>query len=292
MRLEDDRGSIDVPGGKVCYRITGEGAGIPLLTLHGGPGMPSDYLSTLEALGDERRVIFYDQLGCGDSDKPTDVKLWRLERFVEELSQVRTALSLDRFHLLGHSWGSMLGLEYALGRPAGLTSLVLAGPCLSVSRWLEDVELYRADLPEQTQRTLDEHETAGTTGSPEYEAAAMVFYKRHFCRLDPWPAMVQRTWDRIGFPVYVTMWGPSEFTQTGNLRSYERVDRLHEIRIPTLFTCGRYDEASPEATALYVKEVEGAEMAVFEASSHTPHIEEEGKYVQTIRGFLRRAEHR
>jgi len=292
MRLEDDRGSIDVPGGRVRYWIAGKGAGIPLLTLHGGPGMPSDYLSTLESLCNERRVIFYDQLGCGESDKPADVKLWRLERFVEELRQVRAALGLDRFHLFGHSWGSMLGLEYALGRPPGLASLVLAGPCLSVRRWLEDVERYRAALPEQIQRTLDEHETAGTTGSPEYEAAAMVFYKRHFCRLDPWPATVQRTWDRIGNSVYVTMWGPSEFTQTGNLRSYERVDRLHEIRIPTLFTCGRYDEASPEATALYAKEVVGAEKVIFEESSHTPHVEEEPRYVQTIRGFLRRAEHR
>jgi proline-specific peptidase len=290
MNANRDEGYVNVPGGRVWYRIAGSGDGLPLLALHGGPGMPSDYLSPLEALGDERPVVRYDQLGCGESDQPDDIRLWQLGRFVDELRTVRTALGLDRFHLLGHSWGSMLGVEYALTRPEGLVSLILAGPCLSVRRWLEDVERYRAALPESTQRTLDVHEAAGTIDSPEYVAATMVFYKRHFCRLDPWPDNLQRTWDRIGFPVYVSMWGPTEFTQTGNLRDFERVDRLHEIHVPTLFTCGRYDEASPEATAMYAREIPGSEVVVFENSSHTPHIEEETAYIETVRSFLRRTE--
>jgi proline iminopeptidase len=291
MKAIPKQGYVDVPGGKVWYRSAGGGEALPLLTLHGGPGMPSDYLMPLESLGDERSVIFYDQLGCGESDKPDDASLWHLERFVEELRRVREFLGLERFHLLGHSWGSMLGVEYALTRPPGLVSLLLAGPCLSVRRWLEDAERCRATLPEEVQRTLDEHELAGTLESPAYTDAAMVFYKRHFCRIDPWPSYLQRTWDRLGLPVYVTMWGPTEFTQTGNLRDFERVARLSEIRLPTLFTCGGYDEASPEATAMYAREIEGAQVAVFEASSHTPHIEEEAAYIRTVRDFLKRAEH-
>ncbi len=290
MTVNQGEGYVNVPGGRVWYRIAGAGDALPLLTLHGGPGMPSDYLSPLEALGDERPVVRYDQLGCGESDQPEDASLWQLGRFADELRSVRQSLGLERFHLLGHSWGSMLGVEYALTQPRGLVSLILAGPCLSVRRWLEDVEHYRAALPEETQRTLDVHEEAGTIESPEYLAAAMVFYKRHFCRMDPWPEYLQRTWDRIGFPVYVTMWGPTEFTQTGNLRDFERVDRLREIHVPTLFTCGRYDEASPGATSMYAREITGAEVVVFENSSHTPHVEEEAGYVRAVRDFLRQAE--
>src|SRR5215470_13623320 len=99
-------GFVAVEGGRVWYRIVGSGGGIPLITLHGGPGAPHDYLEPLAALGDERPVIFYDQLGCGKSDRPTNPKLWRVERFVKELAQLRAALKIDRAHLLGQSWGS------------------------------------------------------------------------------------------------------------------------------------------------------------------------------------------
>jgi proline iminopeptidase len=285
-------GYVNVTGGRVWYQVVGSDDATPLLTLHGGPGYPHDYLEPLAALADERPVVFYDQLGCGRSDRPGDLSLWRAERFVEELGQVREALGLERTHILGQSWGSMLATDYALTRPAGLVSLILADPPLSIPRWLEDAAKYRRELPAEIQDTLNRHEAAGTTDSDEYDAAAMEYYKRHVCRLDPWPDAIMRAFEGAGHVVYETMWGPSEFFMTGSLKGYDRASRLREIGVPTLFLCGRYDEATPEATAWYHSLLPGSKFVVFEQSSHMPHLEEPEAYLATVQDFLRRIEGR
>ena len=136
--IPSQEGYIPVTGGRVWYRIVGTRPGIPLLTLHGGPGANSDYLQPLAALADERPVIFYDQLGSGKSDHPDDPALWVLDRFVEELAQVRTGLGFTQVHLFGHSWGTMLATEYALTQPSGLVSLILSGPVLSAPCYVQD----------------------------------------------------------------------------------------------------------------------------------------------------------
>jgi proline iminopeptidase len=238
-------------------------------------------------LADVRPVIFYDQLGCGNSDRPEEPNLWRSERFVEELAEVRQTLDLERVHILGHSWGSMLATDYALTQPEGIASLILASPPLSIPRWLEDVAAYRKQLPVYVQEVLDQNEVAGTTDSEQYEAAVMEFYRLHVCRLDPWPEILEQAFAGAGLQVYNTMWGPSEFFMTGNLANYDRTSRVGEIVIPVLFTCGRYDEASPGATAWYQSLIPQAEIAIFENSSHTPHLEEMEHYLQVVQEFLR-----
>jgi proline iminopeptidase len=285
-------GYIPVRGGRVWYKVVGEGDAVPLLTLHGGPGVPHDYLEPLAELAEERPVVFYDQLGCGNSDQPDDTSLWRVERFVEELGQVRAALGLERVHLLGQSWGSMLATDYALTRPPGLVSLILANPALSIPRWTADTAALRAALPLEVQEVLDRHEAAGTTASDEYESATMAFYQRHVCRLDPWPDALTRAVARLSRPVYEYMQGPNEFVITGTLKDYDRTGRLHELTVPTLFLCGRYDEATPEATAWYHSLVPGSELVIFEHSSHMPHLEEPERYQEVLQDFLHRADAR
>ncbi len=285
-------GFVSVSGGRVWYQVIGTGDAIPLLALHGGPGVPHDYLETLADLADERPVIFYDQLGCGRSDRPEDGTLWHIERFVEELNLVCRALGLTQVHLLGQSWGTMLATDYALLQPPGLVSLILAGPALSIPRTIEEMSYLVAELPAEVQTTLRRHEAAGTTDSPEYQQAADVFNQRHLCRLQPAPDPLQRAVAGMGLPVYRTMWGPSECNCTGNLKQYDRTGRLGEITVPTLFTVGRYDETTPAATAWYHELMPGSEMVVFEQSAHLPHLEEPELYLQTIRDFLRRVEHR
>jgi proline iminopeptidase len=282
------KGFVRVEGGRVWYRIVGTGSGVPLLTLHGGPGAPHDYLEPLEALGDGRPVVFYDQLGCGKSDRPTDKALWRVERFVRELAQVRRALGLNRVHILGQSWGTILAVDYMLTRPAGVESLILADPAISIPRWMRDAARYRRKLPEAMQATLARHEKAGNMACLEYLGATLAFYKRHVCRLDPWPEPLHRTLRSFGTEVYSTMWGPNEFVATGTLKSYDRTSRLREISVPTLFLCGRYDEATPESTAFYARRIRGAATVVFEKSAHMPHLEETAKYLRVVRDFLRR----
>jgi proline-specific peptidase len=283
-------GYVEVTGGKVWYRITGAGDGVPLLLLHGGPGFTSEYLEPLESLGEARPVVFYDQLGCGRSDRPSDPSLWSVERFVAEVGQVREALRLEKVHILGQSWGSMLAVDYALTRPSGVTSLILASPPLSIRRWTEDARRLICELPGDTASVITSHEREGYLGCPEYQAAVAEYYRQHLCRMRPWPAALERAFAGASQAVYETMWGPNEFTVTGVLATYERAERLSEITLPTLFTCGRFDEATPGATAWYQGKVAGSRLRVFEDSAHLPHLEQAGAYAGAVQAFLRECE--
>jgi proline-specific peptidase len=264
---------------------------IPLLLLHGGPGASHDYLEPLELLSDERPVIFYDQLGGGNSDRPDDRSLWTIERFTEELEHVREALHLHEVHILGQSWGTMLGVDYMLTKkPHGVVSLILSGSCLSAARWGADQKAYLLGFSEAIQRVIQKSEASGDFSSSEYQEAMMQYYKRHVCRLDPWPECLTRTFEKLRHAVYEYMWGPSEFTITGVLKNYDRTARLKEISIPTLFTCGQYDEATPDTTTYYHTMLPGSEIAVLEGASHEHHIERPEHYMQAVRSFLHLAE--
>jgi len=285
-------GYISVPGGNIWYRILGgDQPGLPLVVLHGGPGFPHDYLEPLEALSDERQVIFYDQLGCGNSDIPEDSALWTLGRFVDELEQVLQVLKLEKYHLLGQSWGTMLAVDFLLTRtPSGVASLILSGPCLSVARFMADQRAYLLEFPQDMQKIIQETEVTGDFKSPEYQNAMLIYYQRHVCRLDPWPDCLVRSMEKMGRSVYEQMWGPSEFTMTGNLKDYERIVQLKDIVVPVLFTCGRYDEATPSSTALYHDQLPGSEMVIFEDASHEHHLEKTELYLKIGRDFLSRSE--
>jgi proline iminopeptidase len=273
----------------VWYRIVGSGTRTPLLLLHGGPGAPSYYLKPLAALADERPVVFYDQLGAGRSDQPTDTTLWRTQRFVDELAKVREWLGLKQVHILGHSWGTMLAVDYMLTRPSGVRSLILASPALSISRWLHDTDSLRATLPDSVKAILAKHEQAGTMDSPEYQSAVIGFYKHFMSRLDPWSADIEY-FAQLRFSVSLTMWGPNEFIATGNLKHYDRTDRLHEIKVPTLFTAGQYDEAAPATTKYYQSLVTGSKFVLLENSAHLTMQDEPEQYVKVVREFLREVE--
>jgi proline iminopeptidase len=283
-------GYVDVEGGRVWYRIEGGGSGVPLLTLHGGPGVSHDYLEPLIALGDERPVVFYDQLGAGKSERPEDASLWTVERFVRELQAVRDALGLREVHLLGQSWGTMLAVDYALTGAPGIRSMVLANPCLSVSRWARDADRLISELPEETRVIIEKHRETETFDDPAFQRALGVWYRRHMCRLDPWPEAMLRTATSGNRAVYTAMWGRTDFVATGATRDYERADDLHRLTMPVLYLTGRYDTATPETTAYYQAQTPNAELVVFEASSHSPHLEEPDAFMAVVRRFLRRAD--
>jgi proline iminopeptidase len=163
---------------------------------------------------------------------------------------------------------------------------------LSVRRWLEDAATLKKTLPESAQAAIARHESAGTFDSPEYQSAVMEYYKRYLCRRDPWPEDVNRTFAELGQSVYGTMWGPSEFTATGSLRTYERAEQLKTLNLPVLFTTGRYDEATPATTEYYRSVVPGAQLKIFENSGHFTMQDEPDAYVDAIREFLREVETR
>jgi L-proline amide hydrolase len=291
-------GYVPFRGYRTWYRVVGAGeepGKLPLLCLHGGPGGTHDYLESLEAMAETgRRAVFYDQLGCGRSDLPDDASLWTVELFLDEVDAVRDALGLGRVHVFGSSWGGMLAMEYALTQPPGLASLVLASSPASIPQWVEETGRLRADLPEDVQATLDRHEAAGTTSDPEYTDAAMVFYKRHVCRVDPWPDYVRRSFRFIEEHgvVYRTMNGPSEFHVTGTLRDWSVVDRLGEIRVPTLVVTGEHDEATPAINRTVSDGILGAESVIVPGASHMAHVERTEDYLRLLDDFLTRVESR
>ena len=294
--LPVQEGRLPFHGFSNWYRTIGgptEAGKFPVLVLHGGPGAAHDYLEPIEALAATgRMVIFYDQLGCGLSDHPHDPSLWQVPLFIEEVAAVRQALGLDRLHILGQSWGGMLGMEYALTQPEGLVSLIVANSPASMTQWVSEANRLRAGLPQEVQATLLEHESAGTTDSAEYQAAVMVFYGRHVCRTDPLPEYVQRSFAQIDADpeVYHTMNGPSEFHVVGRLKGWDITERLGEIRTPTLVLSGRYDEATPLIAQTVQRGIPGAEWVLFEESSHMPHVEETGRYIEVVDEFLTRIE--
>ncbi len=290
--LSPGEGYVDVPGGRVWYRIVGSGRATPLLVLHGGPGVPSYYLKPLAALADERPVVFYDQLGAGHSEAPADTTLWQVDRFVRELARVREELGISEVHILGHSWGSMLAVDYMLTQPLGVQSLVLASPALSVARWVRDADSLKATLPDSVQAIIAHHEASGTTDAAEYQDAVMEYYRRFLARKQPWSADIDSTFAQFNTDLYGYMWGPSEFAATGTLKDYDRTNRLPELGLPVLFTAGRYDEATPSTVAFFQRQVPGAELAILEASAHLTMQDEPEEYVRIIRDFLRRVEQR
>ena len=290
-----EEGYISFQGYRTWYRVVGareEPGKLPLLCLHGGPGAPHDYLEPLEAVaGTGRRVIFYDQLGCGNSDVPTDPSIYTMALYLQELDAIRRALGLERVHILGHSWGAMLAMEYALAPAVGMASLILADGGASSPQWATEMRRLVAELPPEVQERIQTHEAAGTTDSLEYEEACRLFFSRHGSgRIDPRPDCLNRMDDKPGDEVYQTMWGPCDFLVTGTLKDWDIVGRLGEIRAPTLVIGGRHDHATPLITETVHRGIPGSEWVIFEKSGHFPHLEETERYLQVLNRFLSQVE--
>ncbi len=267
-QLKPEEGYIQVAGGRIWYKIVGTGNGVPLMVLHGGPGFTHDYLDPLSALGTDRPVIFYDQLGAGLSDHPNDTTLWRIPAFVNRLDEIRDALGLRKMDIYGHSWGTILGSEYTLKYPKRVNALVLASPALSIPRWIKDADSLLTTLPDSVQQVIHQNEAAGTYDSPAYQNAMMDYYSRYLARKMPWPANVDTSFARANMAIYNYMQGPSEFTFTGTLTDYDVTNRLGLISVPVLFTCGEYDEARPATVRYYQSLIPGAEMIVIPDAGH------------------------
>jgi proline iminopeptidase len=284
----ETEGRLGVPGGRVWYRRLGAGDATPLLMLHGGPGAGSDYIAPLgEALASDRPVVFWDQLGCGRSDAPDDTSLWTLDRFVAEVDAVRDALGLDRIDLFGQSWGGWLAIEYMTRGTTGVERLVLASTSASTREFTDAARLLIEALPEPHRTTLIEGGERGAYDTPEYEAAMTEFYRRHLCRMDPWPAALRASIANLdGNAVYAYMNGPTEFDVIGTLVGWDRTADLGRIDVPTLITVGRHDEIPPSCAETLRAGIPDARVVVLEHSGHISHLEEPETYLRAMRGFL------
>jgi proline iminopeptidase len=287
--MSDHEGMLDVPGGRVWYRSLGDD-GVPILMLHGGPGFPSDYMEPLAGLAANRRVIFYDQLGCGRSPAPDDPALWTVERFMDELDAVRDGLRLDQVHLLGSSWGGMLAMQYLLDRDRPPVALITTGSPASSPRWNQMAARLLSELDPADLAEIERVEAAGIVEGPELDAAVRPFYQRHVCRMDPWPDGLLRSDAAANRAMYRYMAGPSEFRIVGTLRDWDIMDRLSEISVPALITGGEFDECQPEHLQEVHERIPGSELRVIPDASHLCFAERTDVYIALVEDFLDRVE--
>lgn len=283
------QGFVDCKGYKTWFEIHGDLSwdATPLLVLHGGPGYPHDYLNPLEALAmHEVPVIFYDQLGCGKSDKPDDSDLWTIELFVQEIDTIRNALGLAKINLFGHSWGGTLALEYIFTDPVGVEKLILSSPLLDTAAWLQETDRLKDLLPGETAAIMRFHEKAGTTDTQEYKDAYQLFVEQFVCRIVPQPSgfsMADKGWSK---PVYETMWGSNEAIAIGSLRNYSALSKLDSINVPTLLLSGKYDEATPIQIEKAHRSIKNSEWILLENSSHSGFVEEQEKYLDILLQYI------
>jgi proline iminopeptidase len=281
-------GFIEVEGGKIWYRIDGEGDKTPVLLLHGGPGSSSFNLEPLKELSQDRPVIFLDQLGCGRSTRIMDTTLMTIEQNVEQLEQVRKALKLDNFYLYGHSWGTMLGMDYYVKYPKGIQGLIFSSPLFSTKIWTDDADTLIKTLPEATQKAIRESERLKNYANEAYKEAMKVYYKAYVRRSDKSKSQQDTAAKFFGENVYNFMWGPSEFTATGNLLNYNRLKDLPKITVPTLLTAGEYDEARPSSVRYYTSLIPGAQFKEIPQAAHSTMMDNPKEYIGVLREFLRK----
>ena len=293
-------GYLEREGHRTWYRVVGDlepGAQrAPVVLCHGGPGATHDYLEPLSALARSgRAVVLYDQLGNGRSDHlpDADPSFWTVELFERELAALAAHLGIDeRYHVLGQSWGGMLALLHGLERPPGLLSLVAADSPGSVADFVAGCNELLEGFPPEVVATIREGERTGETSTPEFQAAVMEFYKRHVCRLDPWPDEVNRAFGAIEADptVYGTMNGPTEFTVIGTIKDFDITERLGEIEVPVLLVSGAHDEVRPSVVAAMHERLRDSEWELFEDSSHMPHLEEPERFRTVVERFWERGE--
>jgi len=276
------------------YRVTGdlESTMTPLVVVHGGPGCSHDYLLSLAALARSGRpIVHYDQVGGGRSTHmpDQDPSFWTVDLFLAELDNLLKFLGIDdRYHLLGQSWGGMLGAEHAIRRPMGLEKLILSNSPASMALWASEAKILRGQMSSEVEAALDRHEADGTVDDPEYLAATQAYYDEHVCRILPNPPEVVRTFEIMSedSTVYNTMNGPNEFFCVGSLKEWSVVDQVHNIAVPTLLLSGRYDEATPATIQPFFDAIPDVSWEIFEESSHMPFVEETERYLIVVEEFL------
>jgi len=282
---------IPVMGGqyKVWTKKMGSGP-IKVLLLHGGPGFTHQYLEAMESFLPEAGIemYYYDQLGCGNSDKPADTSLWNTPRFVEEVEDVRKALGLENFVLYGQSWGGMLSIEYALKYQHNLRGLVISNMTAGIQSYLRRLNEITLQLPPAKQARLAALEAAQDYDNPEYTSLMMDdLYPLAICRCKPWPESVTRAFRDASMEVYNTMQGKSEFVVTGYFKDWERWDDLHKITVNTLTLGADYDTMDPADIRKMAELMPNATAAICPNGSHLAMWDDQAIYFEHLLKFLK-----
>jgi len=283
--LPQGEGRLAVPGGRIWYRVVGSGNSTPAILLHGGPGYSSFYMRSMEALGADRPVVRYDQLGGGKSDRITDTAMFNIAHFVSELDSLRSRLGYARFHVIGHSWGTILGLEYYRAHPDRVASLTLMSPALDIPAWEKNAKRLVKTLPDSEQKAIATREAERKFDAPDYQAALGDFYGRYVWR-HPVQAEMDSLTSTVNEAIYNYMQGPSEFTITGTLKQYDATPFLKDVKVPLLFTVGEFDEADAPTVKRQAAMAPGAKVVVIPGAAHIVQWDAPDTTNAVIRTFL------
>lgn len=281
-----NEGYVEVEGGRIWYRILGQVEKTPLIAMHGGPGGTHRSFYLLEPITEDRPLILFDQLGSGKSGAHRDTSLLKVDNFVEQVHALRKALDLDEVYLLGASWGTALALESYLAHPEGVKGIVFSSPYFSTPVWEADADTLITYLPDSIQQAIEEGERSGDFDAQAYQEANRVFLENYGRRKD----RVSTPWDTVQAPrssfIYNYMWGPTEFTATGTLKNYHRIESLSQVKVPVLFLTGEYDEARPATVQRFQNLVPGSEFEVIEGAGHSTLNDNTEQSLKAIRDFL------
>ncbi len=289
---------IETPKGtfKVWTKRFGNNPKIKVLLLNGGPGATHEYFECFESFlpAEGIEFIYYDQLGCGNSDDPKDVSMWDLPRYVEEVEQVRKALNLDKdnFYLLGHSWGGILAMEYALKYQSNMKGLIISNmmsDAVAYGKYADEVLAKQMDR--EVLRELRAIEAKSDFSNPRYMELLMPnFYEKHILRLPAkdWPEPVTRSLGKTNQSLYVTMQGPSEFGISGKLEKWNRMPELKNITIPTLVIGARYDTMDPKHMEEMSKLVKEGTYLFCPRGSHMAFYDDQETYFRGLISFLKK----
>ncbi|MBB5060579.1 proline iminopeptidase [Granulicella aggregans] len=263
---------------------------IKVLLVHGGPGADHRYFECFEDFLPLNGIEFYyyDQLDSTNSDKPNDPKLWTIERYTEEVEAVRQGLGLEQFYMLGHSWGGVLAIEYALKYQQHLKGLVISNMAASSDSFLYHVSKIRAQFPESDRAELERYENANETEDPAYQKLLLnKLYKVFICRLDPWPDPVSRSLDGWNQHVYNAIQGRNEFEVTGTMKGWDRLADLHKIKVHSLTIGARYDEMDPEDMRKMATLMPRGQSWISETGSHFAMYDDQQNYFNAVLKFLK-----
>ncbi|HTK71845.1 MAG TPA: proline iminopeptidase-family hydrolase [Croceibacterium sp.] len=291
---------IHTPKGdfKVWVKRVGNNPTLKVLLLHGGPGVPHDYMEAMDAFLPAAGIeyYYYDQLGAGNSDQPHDDSLWTTDRFVDEVEQVRTALGLrkDNFCLLGQSWGGLLAIEYALRHQDHLKCLVISNMMASIPAYNEYARtVLMPQLRPEDLATIQRLEAEHKTDDPRYMGILVPqFYEKHFLRRPAadWPEPVNRAFAKENEHIYTLMQGPSELGASGRLANWDRFDDLKRIRVPTLVIGAKYDTMDPAYMEKMAKQLPHGEYAFMANGSHLAMYDDQQRYFAALVAFLKQQE--
>ena len=268
-----------------------------VLLLHGGPGATHEYFECFDSYFPNAGIeyYYYDQLESAFSDQPSDSALWDVDRFVEEVEQVRIALGLnkDNFYLLGHSWGGILGIEYALKYQGNLKGLIISNMVASIPEYITYAnEVLGPQLDPAVLAEIRELEEKEDYANPRYDELVVTnYYPKHVLRmpLEEWPDPVNRAFANINLDMYVTMQGPSEFGVVGDakLKNWDRKADLKQLHVPTLTIGGKYDTMDPEAMKLMSEEVGNGTYLYCPEGSHMSMYDDQKVYFEGLIQFIK-----